>query len=92
MSVTPMWAFPVGSELYPPCLVAVGSPGKVTSQAVGNGQVQPSGMGWAQCSGEKATWKSSHLSPGEAGQVWQRTEGHRCSPHGASCDPPVCGF
>lgn len=44
----------VGSELDPPCLVAIGPPGKVTSQVVGKGQVQPSGMGWAQCSGEKA--------------------------------------
>lgn len=38
------------------CLVAVGPPGKVTSQGVGNDQVQPSGMGWAQCSGDKAVW------------------------------------
>lgn len=40
-----------GLELDP---LPGGPPGKVTSQAVGNGHVQPSEMGWAQCSGEKA--------------------------------------
>lgn len=59
------------------------SPGKVTSQVVGNGQVQPSGMAWAVFWEESYVGKSSHLSPGEAGQVWRRAERHGFSPHWA---------